>query len=250
MDVLALSRRADPHATQISSYVDAPAADVLVHLAQESDRAKTEGFGETMVQEALGVTSALARKPYGRIVYASSAVLYGDHGAAPRIATDRVGGAGVYVRVKLESEQAVLASGRGVVARLANIYGPGMSQSNVVSTVLGQVPGEGPVRIMDDAPIRDFLWIQDAASALAAMALSGPVGAYNVGAGLGTSIGDLARLALDVAGQSYRGLVATRPSGRPSCLVLDIQTTTSTWNWNPRIGLREGLEMLIGMKAQ
>ena len=47
--------------------------------------------------------------------------------------------------------------------RLANVYGPGMAANNVMSDILGQVPGDGPLVVRDIAPVRDYLWIEDAA---------------------------------------------------------------------------------------
>ena len=41
---------------------------------------------------------------------------------------------------------AVLASG-GAVARLSNLYGPGMSDTNVLSAMLRQLNENGPMRL-------------------------------------------------------------------------------------------------------
>ena len=248
VDVLALSRRPMPGVVQLSDYSVAPAADVLIHLAQESDRRKVDESGEVGVLAAQATLQALLAKPFGRIVYASSAVLYGDATASPHSPSDSINAEDTYAGLKRQSEVRVLETGHGVVARLSNIYGPNMAPGNVVSKILGQIPGEGAVEVMDDAPVRDFLWIEDAAAGLATMAVGEKVGIYNLGAGMGTSIGNLARLALDVAGQTDRAVKATRPSQRSSHLVLDIRETTSRWGWQPETTLREGLKRLLAIK--
>ena len=56
--------------------------------------------------------------------------------------------------------------------RPANIYGPGMSKNNVLSTILQQIPGMGKLEVMDTNPVRDFIWVEDAAEGIVALALS------------------------------------------------------------------------------
>lgn len=247
-DVLALCRSSCADGIRIDDYANAPVGDVLVHLAQESDRSRCEESGDAGVEKAGALLQALLNKPYQRIVYASSAVLYGDEGVSAHIPTDALHVNGVYSRTKYRSELAVQATGHGVVARLSNLYGKDMASTNVLSRILEQIPGNGVVEIMDDTPVRDFLWVQDAAAGLAAMALGTRVGTYNLGTGVATSIGDLARLALDVAGQVERPVCAISPSQHPSHLLVDISATTVDWNWRPTITLREGLQRLLTLK--
>lgn len=244
-ETMLVSRRSMLGTQRVANYGETPAGDILVHLAQENDRAHAEAEGEAGLARALADLTALIAKPYVRIVYVSSAVLYGDAVCVPRRVTEKVTASGIYGRIKLESERLVLASGRGVVARLANLYGPGMSGTNVLSTILSQIPGVGPVRVMDDAPVRDFLWADDAAAALHAMITGDGKGIYNVGTGIGTSVAELARLALAVAGQPERPVMATHRSARVSCLFLDIDATIETWNWRPTVALCEGLSRLM-----
>jgi len=248
VDVLALSRRRMPGVAQLRDFSVSPAADVLIHLAQESDRRKVNEAGEAGVLAAQVTLKALLTKPFGRIVYASSAVLYGDTTMSPHSPSDSIYAEDTYAGLKRQSEVRVLETGRGVVARLSNVYGPNMAPGNVVSKILGQIPGEGAIEVMDDAPVRDFLWIEDAAAGLATIAVGEKAGIYNLGTGMGTSIGNLARLALDVAGQPGRAIKATRPSQGLSHLVLDIRETTSHWGWRPEITLREGLKRLLAIK--
>jgi nucleoside-diphosphate-sugar epimerase len=138
----------------------------------------------------------------------------------------------------------VLAAG-GAAVRLANLYGPGMAANNVLSDVLQQLGGAGPVRIRDAAPVRDFLWVGDAAAGLAAVALGEPAGIYNLGSEHGTSIGELVRLLLEAAEEEGREIVATAPADRPSTLVLDIAATEAAFGWRPQTSLASGLRMLL-----
>ena len=56
--------------------------------------------------------------------------------------------------------------------------GRGMAELNVLSTILGQIPGQGPLEVRDDRPSRDFLWVEDAAEALELMSQNPRLGTY------------------------------------------------------------------------
>jgi UDP-glucose 4-epimerase len=243
--IVPVSRRALPGILQVADYADAPAGDVLIHLAEAAHRGAAERAGLTYEQETFAGLSALLKKPYGRIIYASSAVLYGDQVETPRHPHDEVSVSDTYTRVKRRAELAVLDSAGGIVARLSNLYGPGMSEQNVMSAILTQIPGPGPVRVRDIGPVRDFLWADDAADALVRMADATRTGLFNVGSGIGRSVGDVASLALKVGGQPDRLVVSTQPGARRSHLVLDISETVSVWQWSPVTGMEDGINRLL-----
>lgn len=250
VEVIAVSRREIHGWYQVSNYAQSPYGDVLIHLAEDSDRAQVAKAGRVYEDHTLTTLHALLAKGYSRIVYASSAVLYGDQHDRPRSPGDQIQVDDAYTRVKRESEVAVLNLPGGVVARLSNLYGPSMAQGNVLSTILRQIPGEGPLEVLDTAPVRDFLWVSDAADGLIALALS-DLGRrrgghlYNLGTGNGVSIGDLARLALDLAGQANRQVEAKRSSLRQSTLILDYSETTAVCGWTPKTPLRRGIGELL-----
>jgi UDP-glucose 4-epimerase len=232
---------------RVGRYQDTPDAEVLVHLADNSDRIAASAAGAEYEAEALQLVDALVAKASRMFIYASSALVYGDHVQEPRRPDEPVTPIDPYTRAKLACEARVLAAG-GVVARLTNVYGPGMSRNNVMSTVLDQVPGAGPLRVRDDGPVRDFLWIEDAAAAFEAMTHRAIPGIYNLGTGTGTSIRELAQLALAAAGEHQRQIVATEPLGRGSCLVLDITRTVDHLAWQPSTTLMDGLAQLLASK--
>ena len=194
--------------------------------------------------------AALLGKGYRRVVYASSAVLYGDADTRGHLSNDPIRIDDAYSRIKRLSELVVLKLSGGVVVRLANIYGPGMSQNNVMTTILRQIPGTGPLEVMDTNPVRDFVWVQDAAEGIVALALGhftngNEGGLYNMGTGIGTSIGALASMALEIAGQTDRPVKAKCSSERQSSLVLDSSDTTATCGWKPKTSLQQGLSRLL-----
>lgn len=244
-----LSRREIPGLLRVPSYAEAPQGDLLIHLAEANDRGWVNAQGDAYEETSQRTLRALLDKGYQRVIYASSAVLYGDRDGSPRRTSDPVHIHDRYARIKQASEQQVLATG-GTVARLTNLYGPGMSSSNVLSAILQQLHRTGPLTLQDTSPVRDFLWVGDAASALVHMIRSPVAGIFNVGSGVGTSIRELATLVLEAAGQPDRPLVSLRSGTPPSSLVVDITETLSAFGWRPSVALREGLRQLVTLTME
>jgi nucleoside-diphosphate-sugar epimerase len=123
-----------------------------------------------------------------------------------------------------------------------------MAEANVLGTILKQLHKEGPVQIFDATPVRDFLWIEDAARGLADMVAGQTAGIFNVGSGAGVSILELATEVLRATGQSGRPVESTHPGNRFSELVLDITQTGAVFGWRPAVTLVEGIATLVKMK--
>ncbi len=135
---------------------------------------------------------------------------------------------------------------RGAVARLSNLYGSGMSSRNVISTILGQIPGPGPLVVMHTIPVRDFLWVDDAAEGSPsspprrrrrASSISRPA--------LGRRLASVARLALEIAGESGREVVATRQRPCVHDRGRSPGACAREYGWQARVGLRDGLAFLL-----
>lgn len=244
-DVIAVARRAMPGSVQVAQYADTPSGDVLIHMAQDSDRRRVNAAGEQAFVSALADLDALLAKRFHRVVFVSSAAVYGDFDARPRLPSDPVQVYDEYTRIKLACEHQVAQLPSAVTARLGNAYGPGMSAGNVVSAVLRQLREHGPLEVLDTGPVRDFVWYMDVAEALSAMAVSGTSGIYNVGSGTGVSVAELARTVLCIAGQPDRTIIAMRPPGRGSCLQLDCAATFASFGWRARTPLDQGIRQLI-----
>ena len=238
-DLVSVSRTSGAGVVQAPNYASVPDGDLLIHLAEESDRAAANRAGEAHVEASTRVARALSRRFEGRMIYASSAVVYGDAaGHAPFCVSDPVVSIDAYTRAKILAEAAVLEEG-GTVVRLANLFGPGMSKSNVMSHILRQIPGDGPVFVRDDTPVRDFLAVDDAARLFTLLARHRVRGVINAGSGVGTAICALAKTALELCDDVGREIVATRPGSCLSVNVLDVEETANILGWAPSRTLAE-----------
>ncbi|KZD12191.1 NAD-dependent epimerase/dehydratase family protein [Oceanibaculum pacificum] len=241
--VLACARRpfAAPVGVQVvtvTHYTDAPPADVLIHLAEPAAVP-----GDAIEGAVTATLAALAGRGYRRLVYLSSAAVYGDMEPYPRRPDEPARAENGYGRMKRAGEAVALAA-EGVVVRLTNVYGPGMSQGTVIADILAQRAVPGPIRLRDLAPVRDYLWRDDAVAGLVAIAEGSATGVFNLGSGEAASVERLAQTCLRLWGREGDGAVATAPGDRASILRLDISETLRQFDWRPRIALDEGLARL------
>jgi UDP-glucose 4-epimerase len=227
----------------VRSYDETPEGTLLIHLAEERSIVGAEAAGERYRNGNAAVLAKLLAR-FDRVVYASSAAVYGDNKTHRRKSTEAVEPAGIYAQAKCAAEEQVLQAG-GTVARLSNLYGAGMAPDTIIAEIVAQIPGSAPLTVRDGKPVRDFLWVDDAAAGMADLAQSALGGVFNLGTGIGTSIAAVARTALALTGQDARPVIETRPSHRASCLILDAEDTRAATGWAARTNLDEGLSRLL-----
>ncbi|MEA2298634.1 MAG: GDP-L-fucose synthase [Solirubrobacteraceae bacterium] len=143
-----------------------------------------------------------------------------------------------------------------VVPVIVNLYGPhdnfDLEDSHVIAAmihkfVLARDRGEEEVVLWGTGrPSREFLYVEDASRALLLAAelleTSEPV---NIGSGVETRIGDLARLVARVIG--YDGEIvwdAARPDGQPN-RVLDVSRAKELFGFSAQVELEEGLRRTV-----
>lgn len=106
-----------------------PSRPISIHLAGGN----SSEYMEANFQKELGRVTALAEKiatgNFTRVVFISSAVVYGDGIQTPRREDESISPAGAYAKIKAGAETISISHGH-TVARLANVYGPGMSRVN------------------------------------------------------------------------------------------------------------------------
>lgn len=167
------------------------------------------------------VLEAAREKRVTCVVYASSFEVYGkpesslideDHPTRPL--SD-------YGATKLAGEDHLMAFAyeektRVVALRMPAVYGPGEKTPRLLPNCLNKVArGERPIIEGDGGDLRDQLYVDDAALALAlALEKDSAHGIYNVADGKEHSVAEIARLAMKVAGMSGEPDVAERKKPR------------------------------------
>jgi UDP-glucose 4-epimerase len=139
--------------------------DLAVCSADPLHCAEINTFGTACVLEA----SRRAR--VSRLVYASTGHVYGIPQRLPVDEQHPTRPCSVYGATKLAAEALIggfAAAGHltAVIARLANIYGPGYANNTVVGRAVEQTLRREPIQLRSLAEARDFLFVHDAAEAL------------------------------------------------------------------------------------
>lgn len=255
LPVLALSRRRiafpDGVTSQtVSDYrsIELPQGSTVLHLAGEADVVAANRRGEKHVALEIALAAAVCDSAAGRIVFASSAQIYGDLREQPHRPDEAPENDTPYARAKIATERMIVERG-GAAARLSNLYGPNAS-GTLIADILAQIPGTGPLRVREVASRRDHLWHADAARALTDMALGTASGIFNVASGRVQSVGEVAAAALRAAGEHDRPVVPAERPKNASVIALDISRTTEFFGWHPTTVLEEGLRHLIEDKKE
>ena len=153
-----------------------------------------------------------------------------------------------YGLAKLAAFKAVEAAAIGAFeaaeARIFFAYGPGENPERLIPYICRSHADGVVPQLSSGSQLRDLLHVEDAASAILAVAgaegLTGPV---NIGGGRAVALGDAATLLARIAGGRETGL-GLRPDreGDPAVLLPDLTRLFAT-GWRPTIPLEEGLAL-------
>ncbi len=210
------------------------------------------------------VLEACRRSSVPRFVYASTGQVYGLPRRLPVDEEHPTEPCSLYAASKLAAEALIRGycasfGNDAVIARLANIYGPGFGSRTVTGQAVDQILSGGPVRLRSLEETRDFLYVDDAVEAL--MRLAGQprtqmgLDIVNVSTGCGVAI---AALVDELAGAAER-LGLPRPvilpgTGQPDTKVptffLDNRRLRQLTGWVPAVSLREGLERTLAERRR
>ena len=234
--------------------------EVVYHLAAKTSVpesvAKPQDYWRANVEGTMHVLKAAVDAHVKRVVFASSAAVYGESEENPKVETMRPAPASPYATTKMVGEFACeeISSLKGietVVVRIFNAYGPRQDPSSSYASVIAKfsaaLAANQPVEVFGDGEqTRDFLYAGDLAEALE-LAGERPVAGqiFNLGSGTATKVNEVARLLSEVTVTPIR---AARKESRPGDVrhsSADIGKATAKLGFTPRTSLREGLERTL-----
>ncbi|MBW2339820.1 MAG: SDR family NAD(P)-dependent oxidoreductase [Deltaproteobacteria bacterium] len=163
------------------------------------------------VRGTFNVLEACVSNKVERLVYSSSASVYGDAVEEPMTEDHPYNNWTFYGATKIAGEHMFKAYHRryglkGVGLRYMNVYGPRQdyrgSYVAVMMKILDNIDkGLSPVVYGDGSQAYDFIYVGDTACAnVCALKSDVPFGFYNVGRGIKTSVKDLTELILKITG--------------------------------------------------
>ena len=132
-----------------------------------------------------------------------------------------------------------------VALRYSNVYGPRQDphgEAGVVAIFCKQLQrGERPRIFGDGEQTRDFVSVTDVVQANTALLSSDLSGAFNVGTGRETSVNDLARVLIGLAGTGVRPEHLSSRLGEQRRSAIDGGKLAGALGWRPRMPLEQGL---------
>ena len=217
------------------------------------------------VEGTMNVVEACLAMGVQRLVYSSSASVYGDAVEEPMTEDHPFNNTTFYGATKVAGEQFIRSlyhryrdekSFEYVGLRYMNVYGPRQDYRgayiSVIMRILDRIAsGEPPIVYGDGSQAYDFINVKDCARAnVLAMQASAVDEFYNVGTGVRTSISELAKLLLEETGSDLK--VQYEPAGptfvknRVGCP----KKAARDLGFQSQIDLREGLRQVIQWRRQ
>jgi UDP-glucose 4-epimerase len=233
--------------------------DYLFHLAArayaaDSVRLPARDFSDNLVATVGLLEQLRASAPHTRLVFASSAAVYGNPARLPIEEGDLTVPVSPYGVSKLAAERYINVYARlyGIPAaslRLFSVYGPGQRKQVVYDYFckLQRTPGELVV-LGDGMQTRDMVYVADVARAFMTVAARGARdgSVYNVASGVSTSTADLARLVIG-AQHSNAAIRCTgqNRAGDPDRW-LGSFAPLAALGWQPEVDIRTGIAATAG----
>jgi UDP-glucose 4-epimerase len=233
-------------------------ADLIYHLAAQvvvpySMENPVEDF-ETNARGTLNILEK-ARKDDARVVFTSSAAVYGNTTKLPTPESYGFDPASCYGLSKVVGEQYcnMYSKQYGLdltILRFANVYGPRCH--GVIPDFLDKL-SRNPEKleiIGTGQQSRDFVHIFDVVEALTMAAVSEEaIGeTFNIGFGKTIKIIDLAKMILKILGLSNKTVVTTTNvpwQGDINTIWFDITKAKKDLKWHPKISLEDNLKELV-----
>jgi UDP-glucose 4-epimerase len=210
---------------------------------------------EVNIRGTYNVAMAAIASKVKRLVYSSSASVYGDAAYTPMDEEHPYNNLTFYGATKIAGEHMLTSLGKRYGMswsglRYMNVYGPRQDYKGAYTAVMHKIldaieEERPPVVYGDGSQMYDFVHVRDVARANVLAMQSEAVGCYNVGRGIGTTIRELAELLLRLAGS--RKPIQYNPSG-PTFVTHRIGCTKKAeadlgYRWT--IGLEDGMQSLI-----
>ncbi len=229
--------------------------DLIFHMAAlvsvPESMSKPAECVEINVNGLLNVLEAAAQAGAKKLVFASSAAIYGDNPTVPKLETMYPEPKSPYAITKLDGEYYLgMFTGEGrletAAIRFFNVFGPrqdpkGAYAAAVPIFIEKAVKGEDITVFGDGGQTRDFIYVKDIVGALSfAAETPGVTGVFNAGYGGQITINDLAGGILSAADSKSRILHGPERAGDVRHSRASAEKLLAA-GWKPRHTLDEGL---------
>lgn len=232
--------------------------DLVYHLAAYTSAAgsieEPLKCAKLNVEGLLMVMTAADAAGCRRMVYASSAAVYGNNPITPKVEDLEPCPESPYALTKLDGERYLrMLGGRWgmetTAVRFFNVFGP---RQNLDSGYAAAIPnfcdrafrGKDLQVFGDGEQTRDFIYVDDLVSALSHLGEGSHAGVFNVGTGEIISINALADQIVESSGSPSRITHLDERPGDVRHSRADLARLEAT-GWKPEVGFRKGLARTV-----
>ncbi len=231
--------------------------EIVMHLAAlisvDESFKKPLLYEDVNVKGTINIILASNKTNVWRIVYASSAAVYGNPVKLPIDEEHPLRPLSPYGASKLAGEMYIKTIFNGkegyVILRLFNVYGLGQNPeyAGVITKFMERLERKLPPIIYGDGTqTRDFIHVLDVVEAfIKAIEVNESNVVLNIGTGKQTSIKELAYTMIKLYGLDLQPIYAPPRKGDIKHSYADISKAKKILKWEPKISLEDGLRMLI-----
>ena len=193
-----------------------------------------------------------------RLVLASTSAIYGNSSFVSKRETDPTDPLSPYAASKLASEAYLKAFGESfdvetAILRYFNVFGPRQDPASEYSAVIPRfvsmiLAGEDPVIYGDGLQSRDFVFVDDVATANLLAATTPGIrrgGPWNVARGASTTLLELIRILQDLLGKTIHPKHEPPRVGDVRDSLADIHRTRADLGFEPHVDIEAGLRQSI-----
>ena len=225
----------------------------VLHMAAMMPKSSFKDELEESVKQNLLVTLNLLKYLPSHIkgfVYSSSIDVYGEPIYNPIDEKHPTNPLTYYGASKLAAEKflSIFLKSRGIpltILRYSQVYGPGEPKIKAIPVFIDKiVKGESPIIFGDGSDIRDYVYVDDVASATVLALNKNLNGIFDIGSGKGYSIKEVLDIVVRISGKDIKPIY----KGRIKKLfnsTLDITLAKDKLGYLPSLCVEEGLKKNI-----
>ena len=221
-------------------------SNILIHLGEESNIDIVEASGISALKYADLSVKTLLSYNFSKIIYLSTANLYDDSLSKKSIETEKIVPYNIYTQLKKQTECLVLKQA-GCVFRVSNVYSTTPKKGTVIDKIFNIIMEDINISLDNPYPVRDFIWLDDLINVILISINVNIFGIYNIGTGIGTSIGEFLNIGLKLKKNKQFEFLPNIQK-QSSKLILDISKIKKSTGWYPLTNIKKGLSIMLNKK--
>jgi len=233
--------------------------DVVIHLAAKTDVRESilhpEITNKVNVTGTINVLKSCIENKIKKIIFASSAAVYGDCKELPISEKSKTNPLSPYGISKLKAEEQIQMFSEkfkmcGICLRIFNVYGKGQNEqyAGVISKFIKNISKDKPIIINGDGTqTRDFVSISDVVNSFHHAIKLTKSATYNIASGKETSINELVKKLITINGKKIKIKFTDNKNEEIKNSLADISLAQKELGFEPKIELEKGLVDLISI---